>query len=96
MSESTDLSLGRPAGPYRRGKLLQRVVPLAKAVRDLSSPGPRLRHYVPVSNLVAEEHPVRSAAFPVVDFHTHLGRWLTSDGSWMAPDMAASSQRWRI
>ena len=48
----------------------------------------RLRHYVPVSNLVTEEHPVRSAAFPVVDVHTHLGRWLTSDGSWMAPDMA--------
>src|ERR1700722_8976711 len=88
MPESTDPSVGRPTGPYRRGKLLQRVVPLAKAVRDLSSPGPRLRHYEPVSNLVTDEHQVRSAAYPVVDVHTHLGRWLTSDGTWMAPDMA--------
>ena len=88
MSQSTDPSQGRPTGPYRRGKLLQRVIPLAKAVRDLSSPGPRLRHYEPVSNLVADEHQVRSASFPVVDVHTHLGRWLTPDGSWMAPDMA--------
>jgi predicted TIM-barrel fold metal-dependent hydrolase len=74
-------------GPYRRGKLLRKAVPYAKRLRDVASPGPRLRKYDPVSNLVAEEHPVRSAAFPVIEIHTHLGRWLTPDGSWMAPDV---------
>jgi predicted TIM-barrel fold metal-dependent hydrolase len=87
MSQPTDPSRGQPAGPYRRGKLLQSVVPLAKAVRDFTSPGPRLRHYEPVSNLVTDEHQVLSASFPVVDVHTHLGRWLTPDGGWMAPDL---------
>jgi predicted TIM-barrel fold metal-dependent hydrolase len=87
MSQSTDPSTRQPAGPYRRGKLLQRVVPLAKAVRDLGSPGPRLKRYEPVSNVVTEEHHVLSASFPVVDVHTHLGRWLTPDGGWMAPDL---------
>jgi predicted TIM-barrel fold metal-dependent hydrolase len=36
---------------------------------------------------VTDEHPVSSAAFPVIEVHTHLGRWLTPDGSWMAPDL---------
>jgi predicted TIM-barrel fold metal-dependent hydrolase len=82
-----DSPSGPSSGPYRRGKLLRKVVPLAKRLRDVASPGPRLRQYDPVSNLVTEEHPVRSAAFPVIDVHTHLGRWLTADGGWMAPDV---------
>ena len=83
----TDTPSGPSSGPYRRGKLLRSVVPLAKRVRNFASPGPRLRQYDPASNLVTEEHPVKAAAFPVIDIHTHLGRWLTPDGSWMAPDL---------
>ena len=83
----TDSPSGSSSGPYRRGKALQKVVPLAKRLRDIASPGPRLRQYDPVSNLVTEEHPVRAAAFPVIEIHAHLGRWLTPDGSWMAPDV---------
>jgi predicted TIM-barrel fold metal-dependent hydrolase len=76
-----------PSGPYRRSKLLQSVVPLAKAARDLLRPGPRLKQYAPRNNLVSEAHLPARAASPVIDFHTHLGRWLTSDGGWMAPDV---------
>ncbi|MGH9006693.1 MAG: amidohydrolase family protein [Acidimicrobiales bacterium] len=50
-------------------------------------PGPRLRRYRPESRLVVEQHPVARAASPAIDFHTHLGRWLTRDGGWMAPDV---------
>jgi len=69
--------------------LLRSLVPYAKRARDVLYPGPRLRNFDPVSNLVTEEHHVGAAAFPVVDVHTHLGRWLTPDASWMAPDTGA-------
>jgi predicted TIM-barrel fold metal-dependent hydrolase len=86
MPGEKDSSSGKPSGPYRRGKLLRSVVPYAKAARNLARPGPRLRQYEPVSNLVADENlPVR-ALHPAVDFHTHLGRWLSSDGDWMERD----------
>lgn len=29
---------------------------------------------------------VSTPAFPVIDSHTHLGRWLSPDGSWVVPD----------
>jgi predicted TIM-barrel fold metal-dependent hydrolase len=77
----------QPSGPYRRRRLLRRLVPFAKAVRNVARPGPRLTQYDPLSNIVADEHRVLKASFPVIDIHTHLGRWLTSDGGWMAPDV---------
>jgi predicted TIM-barrel fold metal-dependent hydrolase len=83
----TDASSGPISGPYRRGKLLRSVVPYAKRLRNVAIPGPRLKQYDPVSNLVTEENRVRSAAFPVIEVHTHLGTWLTPDGTWMAPDV---------
>jgi predicted TIM-barrel fold metal-dependent hydrolase len=82
-------SEGPASGPYRRGRLLRSIVPYAKRARDLLKPGPRLRNFDPLSTLVTEEHPVVAAAYPVVDVHTHLGRWLTPDNSWMAPDKGA-------
>ncbi len=84
----TDTPSGPSSGPYRRGKLLRTLVPPAKRLRNIAKPGPRLREYDPVSNLVTEEHRVRSAAFPVIEMHTHLGTWLTPDGGWMAPDVS--------
>jgi predicted TIM-barrel fold metal-dependent hydrolase len=46
-----------------------------------------LREFRPRSSLRIASHEVPRAAFPVVDAHNHLGRWLT-DG-WSAPDVAA-------
>jgi predicted TIM-barrel fold metal-dependent hydrolase len=48
-----------------------------------------LREYRPRSRLVVPEHPVTVPRFPVVDAHNHLGRWLTPDGDWAAPDVGA-------
>lgn len=87
MASLTDPIPGPESGPYKRGKMLQRVVPLARRLRDLKNPGPRLRRYDPSCNLVAEHTSVSRAAHPVIDVHTHLGRWLTNDGGWMAPDL---------
>jgi len=48
---------------------------------------PRLGSYAPVSMLELPEHrPVR-ASMPTIDFHTHLGRWLSNTGDWMEPDV---------
>jgi predicted TIM-barrel fold metal-dependent hydrolase len=44
-----------------------------------------LREYRPRSSLRVAAHEVPRAAFPVVDAHNHLGRWLTED--WSAPDV---------
>jgi predicted TIM-barrel fold metal-dependent hydrolase len=44
-----------------------------------------LRHYRPRSSLRVAAHEVPRAAFPVIDAHNHLGRWLT-DG-WSVPDV---------
>lgn len=47
----------------------------------------RLADYRPIAQVVTEVHEVARAAHPVVDAHTHLGRWLTGDGSWMVPSV---------
>jgi predicted TIM-barrel fold metal-dependent hydrolase len=44
-----------------------------------------LREYRPRSSLRVATHQVPRAAFPVVDAHNHLGRWLTE--GWSAPDV---------
>jgi predicted TIM-barrel fold metal-dependent hydrolase len=55
----------------------------------MARPAPRLTRFDPVSTLELHAHPTASAAVPAIDAHTHLGRWLTPDSSWMAPDVAA-------
>jgi predicted TIM-barrel fold metal-dependent hydrolase len=35
------------------------------------------------------EHPIAAASVAAVDVHAHLGRWLTTHGGWMAPDVGA-------
>ena len=37
--------------------------------------------------LEVPDHAVTEACVPAIDFHTHLGRWLRSDGRWMEPDV---------
>jgi predicted TIM-barrel fold metal-dependent hydrolase len=46
-----------------------------------------LRSYAPNPALRRPTSQVPRATFPVVDFHAHLGRWLTGD--WLTPDVGA-------
>lgn len=48
-----------------------------------------LRAWRPVPRLRTTVTRVPRPAFPVIDAHNHLGRWLTPDGGWMVPDPAA-------
>ena len=45
----------------------------------------RLRDYRPVPSLSTPSHRVERARAPVIDAHTHLGRW-TTGGTWAVPD----------
>jgi predicted TIM-barrel fold metal-dependent hydrolase len=77
------------SGPYRRGAWLRPALPALRRLRALVHPGPRLARFDPVATLELPAHPTSAAAVPAIDFHTHLGRWLTPDSSWMAPDVGA-------
>jgi predicted TIM-barrel fold metal-dependent hydrolase len=46
-----------------------------------------VRDWRPRAALRVPETAVAAPAFPVVDAHNHLGRWLTDDGGWMTPDL---------
>jgi predicted TIM-barrel fold metal-dependent hydrolase len=48
--------------------------------------GPRLGAYAPQTTLSLPAHTPERALVPAIDFHTHLGRWLTAGGGWMEPD----------
>ena len=49
----------------------------------------RVRDWTPKSQLRAAVTPVTRAAFPAIDVHNHLGRWLSDDGDWIIHDVAA-------
>ncbi len=70
----------RTLGPLRTG---------VRTWRRARTSLPRLHTYAPRSMLVTTAHPRARAAHPAVDAHNHLGRWLTGDGTWMVPDVAA-------
>jgi predicted TIM-barrel fold metal-dependent hydrolase len=46
-----------------------------------------LRDYRPQPRLVVPEHHVPRAAVRAIDSHAHLGRWLSTDGSWLVKDV---------
>ncbi len=46
-----------------------------------------LRDYAPRPSIRRPLTDVALPAIPAVDVHNHLGRWLTKDGRWMAPDV---------
>jgi predicted TIM-barrel fold metal-dependent hydrolase len=81
------MPLGNRSGPYRRSVLLRPALPTLRALRRIARPGPRLRDFAPASTLVLDAHPTPAARVSAIDVHAHLGRWLTPDGSWMAPDV---------
>jgi predicted TIM-barrel fold metal-dependent hydrolase len=68
---------------------MQRVLPVLRKARQLVKPLPRLDRFEPRSMLELPAHPVIAACVPAIDAHAHLGRWLTPDESWMAPDVDA-------
>jgi predicted TIM-barrel fold metal-dependent hydrolase len=68
---------------------MRRALPALRALHRVARPGPRLRRFAPRSNLQLSEHTVDAACVPAIDAHAHLGRWLTPDASWMAPDVEA-------
>lgn len=47
----------------------------------------RLGSFDPVSTLTLPSTTCLAACMPVIDFHAHLGRWLTPDGGWMERDV---------
>jgi len=49
----------------------------------------RLRDWTPSSQLRAPVTRVDHPAIPCIDAHNHLGRWLSQDGDWIIPDVAA-------
>ncbi len=48
-----------------------------------------LRDHRPVPCLTVPAHHVPRAAHAAIDAHNHLGRWLSDDGGWVVPDVAA-------
>ncbi len=85
----------KPPGPGING-LARRIAPrpvleVAQAVkrRARSLREPRLGAYAPISTLQLPQTEVGRACIPAIDFHAHLGRWQTRDGSWMVPDVRA-------
>ncbi|MCL6091751.1 MAG: amidohydrolase family protein [Actinobacteria bacterium] len=63
------------------------VVEAGRAYRRWRAKGPRLGDYAPASTLEVPVTPIQRACFPAVNFHTHLGRWLSPDGSWTEQDV---------
>lgn len=48
-----------------------------------------LRDWAPKSQVRTAVTRVQRSAVPCVDVHNHLGRWLSEDGGWIVPDVAA-------
>ncbi|HET9060135.1 MAG TPA: amidohydrolase family protein [Acidimicrobiales bacterium] len=76
-----------PASARRR--LPGPVIELGRGVRRWRAKGPRLGNYQPRSTLEVPVHLRSAACVPAVNFHTHLGRWLSPEGTWMEPDVDA-------
>ena len=61
---------------------------MGEADTDAGTRDLKLRDYLSRPALRIAEHRVERAACPAVDAHNHLGRWLTADGGWAAPDVS--------
>ncbi len=61
---------------------VRRIVRKARELR-----APLLSSYAPVSMLQLPDHTPFRARVPAIDFHSHLGRWLTNTGDWMEKDV---------
>src|ERR1039458_2157670 len=63
------------------------LMAVARTVRRWRALGPRLGSYAPRTTLELPSHLPAGCSVPALDFHTHLGRWLTGTGTWMEPDV---------
>lgn len=70
-------------GPYRRPLLPAWVRRAGRRARRRRALGPRLGRYAPRSTVARPVHEPQRSCVAAIDFHTHLGRWLSADGSWM-------------
>jgi predicted TIM-barrel fold metal-dependent hydrolase len=70
-----------------RRRLPAPIVSMGRAVRRWRARGPRLGSYAPVSTLELPDNTPERACVPAIDFHTHLGRWLADNGTWMQSDV---------
>jgi len=52
----------------------------------------KLREWTPKSSLRTHATDVPAPHTPCIDVHNHLGRWLSEDGDWIIPDVAALLQ----
>lgn len=76
--------------PFSHHRLTpRRLISVGRALRQLQARGPRIGDYSPTSTLEMTGHEPTRACVAAVDFHTHLGTWLTEHGEWMEPDVEA-------
>lgn len=71
--------------PFARPHIPKRFRSALHLIRKWRAP--RLGFYAPVTMLELPEHRPTRASMPAIDFHTHLGRWLSNTGDWMEPDV---------
>lgn len=86
-TEATGPGDQAPSASFRQRFVPGALLPMARSLRRFQARGPRLSAYAPVSTLQVASHTPRRAAVPAIDFHTHLGRWLTDKGEWMQDDV---------
>ena len=74
-----------PPHPFSRRAASRPLRGVVRRVRQLRTP--RLSSYAPVSMLELPNHTPSHACIRAIDFHTHLGRWLSDSGGWMENDV---------
>jgi predicted TIM-barrel fold metal-dependent hydrolase len=74
-------------GPHVRRFVRGPVLAAGRSIRRWHARHPRLSSYAPTSTLELPVHVPVGACVPAIDFHTHLGRWLTETGGWMEQDV---------
>lgn len=73
-----------PPQPFRR-RYPAAVIAAVRALRLVRTPP--LGFYSPRSTLELQRHEPMQASVPAIDFHAHLGRWLSPCGRWIEPDV---------
>lgn len=74
-----------PPRPFLR-RYPAAVISAVRLLRMLRTPP--LAFYAPRSTLELPAHVPERACVPAIDFHAHLGRWLSTSGDWIEPDVA--------
>lgn len=78
-----------PPKQFAHPRVPRLVIEGGRAYRRWRAKGPRLGDYAPASTLELPVTNIPRSSVPAVNFHTHLGRWLSSDGQWMEKSVAS-------